>query len=99
MTYRVVIDPMAIRDIQQAIDYYDEQQPGLGEKFENTLNNHLLILETNPYFRVRYSNIHCLPLRKFPYMLHFTINKENKLVNIMAVFHQSRKPGNLKSRP
>jgi hypothetical protein len=29
MAFTTVLDPRAINDIQQAIDYYDEQQPGL----------------------------------------------------------------------
>jgi hypothetical protein len=29
MAFTTVLDPRAIKDIQQAIDYYDEQQPGL----------------------------------------------------------------------
>jgi len=44
MAYRIVIDPRAIRDIQNAIDYYEEQQLGIGERFETVLNKHLLIL-------------------------------------------------------
>lgn len=29
--FTLVIDPRALRDIQEGIDYYDEQQAGLGE--------------------------------------------------------------------
>ena len=53
MVFTLVIDPRAIRDVQEAIDYYDEQQAGLGEKFEIALNKNLLILEKNPFFRIR----------------------------------------------
>jgi hypothetical protein len=52
--YQVVVEPTAIKDIQQAIDYYDEQQIGLGEKFEESLNAHFVSLETNPFFQIRY---------------------------------------------
>lgn len=34
MTFSTVLDPRAIQDIQQAIDYYEEKQSGLGEQFE-----------------------------------------------------------------
>ncbi|AEL28750.1 hypothetical protein Cycma_5066 [Cyclobacterium marinum DSM 745] len=30
MAYSLVIDPRAIKDIQEAIDYYEEQQAGIG---------------------------------------------------------------------
>jgi hypothetical protein len=48
MAYSLVIDPKAIQDIQQAIDYYDEQQTGLGKRFESALNKRLITLEKNP---------------------------------------------------
>lgn len=55
MGYTTVIDPRAIQDIQQAIDYYEEQQPGLGNQFEDTLNEYLFKLEQNPFYHIRYN--------------------------------------------
>lgn len=98
MVYKVVIDPRAFLDIQKAVDYYDEQQPGLGRKFEKTLNRHLLTLEKNPYFRIRYDQVHCLPIKKFPFMIHFTINKKKLVVAVMAVLHTAKNPDNWKER-
>lgn len=98
MAFSLVIDPKAIEDIQQAIDYYDEQQVGLGERFEATLNKHLLSLRKNPFFSLRYDQVRCLPLKKFPYMLHFTVDEENSLVTIRAVFHTSINPQNWEKR-
>ena len=92
MAYTLFIDPRAIQDVQEAIDYYDEQQAGLGKRFESALNKRLLTLETNPLFRVRYDNVRCLPLEKFPYMVHFTVDQENSQVTVRAVFHTSRDP-------
>jgi hypothetical protein len=60
VAFTVVIDHCAIQDIQKAIDYYDEQQAGLGKTFESAENKHLLTLEKNPFFRIRYDNVHCL---------------------------------------
>jgi hypothetical protein len=34
MRFSLVIEARAIQDIQQAIDYYDSQQEGLGRRFE-----------------------------------------------------------------
>ena len=94
MAFTLVIDPRAILDVQNAIDYYDEQQAGLGERFEATLNKLLLTLEKNPLFRIRYDDVRCLPVNKFPYMVHFTVDEINSLVTVRAVFHSSRDPKN-----
>ena len=45
MSYHVTVSPNAILDIQLAIDYYDDQQLGLGLKFEAYLNEYILGLE------------------------------------------------------
>lgn len=42
MAFSIVIDRRAILDIQEAIDYYDEQQAELGKRFEAALNRNLL---------------------------------------------------------
>ncbi|MBW6497158.1 MAG: type II toxin-antitoxin system RelE/ParE family toxin [Bacteroidales bacterium] len=98
MVFFIEIDPKAIGDIQRAIDYYDEQQVGLGKRFESTLNKHLLTLRENPFFSIRYDQVRCLPLKKFPYMVHFTVDEENSIVTIRAVFHTSLNPQKWENR-
>ncbi len=44
MKFNVVIEPRALRDIQDAINYYDEQQVGLGEKFKRAFDKHISYL-------------------------------------------------------
>jgi hypothetical protein len=92
MVYALIIDPRALNDIQDAIHYYDEKKAGLGKRFESALNKHLEILESNPFFRVRYGEVRCLPLINFPFMIHFTVNEKQKVVTIRAVFHTSLEP-------
>jgi hypothetical protein len=41
MIYKVVIDPRAILDIQDAIDYYESKQNGLGEYFYQVVEEHI----------------------------------------------------------
>ncbi len=98
MAFTLVIDPRAIRDIQEAIDYYDEQQAGLGKRFEAVLNKHLLTLAKTPLFHIRYDDVRCLPVKKFPYMVHFTVDETQQVVTVRAVFHTSRDPKNWKKR-
>lgn len=92
MAYEVIILPIAITDVQNAVDFYDEQSLGLGEKFEAELNEFLISLETFPFFQNRYGQVRCLPLKKFPFMAHFTVNEEAPQVVIHAVFHTSLHP-------
>jgi toxin ParE1/3/4 len=92
MRFKIELDPLAIKDLQTAIDYYEEQQRGLGSKFETTVDKHFAALSKNPFFQIRYDAIHCMPIRKFPYMVHFSIDEVSKLVRIIAVLHTSLDP-------
>ncbi len=89
MLFTILIDPRALKDIQEAINYFDNQQVGLGARFEHELNEYLLVIKKNPFFRVRYDNVRCLPLKKFPFMIHFEVDEVTKKVVIRAVFHTS----------
>ena len=98
MNYSIVLDKRALNDIQQAIDYYDNESAGLGTKFENLLNQHFDKLKTNPFFQTRYDNVRCLPFKKFPYMIHYTLNESDKLIIVRAVFSTYRDPKIWKER-
>jgi toxin ParE1/3/4 len=98
MKFVIRIESEALQDIQSAIDWYEFQQEGLGKKFYATLENTFEMLKTNPFYQNRYSNIRCLPLHKFPFMVHFSIDEANDVVIIRAVFNTSLDPGKWKGR-
>lgn len=69
MNYKVVIEPRALIDIQDAVDYYDSKSEGLGIRFYNTLESHIRILAKTPFFQLRYKEYHAFPVRKFPFII------------------------------
>ena len=92
MKFILELDPRAIKDIQEAIDYYDEQLISLGEKFETYLNKYIKSLSKNPFFQIRYDNIRCLLLKKNPFMIHYTVDENIKAVYIHAIINTSKDP-------
>ncbi len=98
MGFRVLIEPLALKDIRRAIDYYENEQAGLGDKLKNELDTYLEILGKTPHFRKRYDKVHCLPLKKFPFIIHYTINEAKKIVIVRAVFHTSLNPERWEAR-
>ena len=54
MIYKVVIEPRAILDIQEAIDYYDSKQNGLGAYFYQVVEAHIETLSESPFFQIRF---------------------------------------------
>lgn len=98
MAFKIKIEPEASLDIQEAIDWYNKQQKGLGKKFHTDLLKHIDSLIKNPHFEIRYETVHCLPVKKFPFMVHFTIDVSKQIVAVRAVFHTSLNPTNWKKR-
>ena len=98
MGFEVVIEPAALKDIQEAVNYYDLQAPGLGYKFEEELDHCFEVLENTQFFQIRYDETRCLPLKRFPYMIHYSVDEKNQTVIVRAVFNTSRNPKIWKSR-
>lgn len=96
--FTIVLDQRAIEDIQESISYYENQQTDLGKRFEKHIDEHLSLLAENPFFQIRYDSVRCLPLATFSHMIHYTIEEENRLVVVHAVFHTARDPKKWKKR-
>ena len=92
MEYKVVILKRANLEIEETYLYYEDIQDGLGEKFINDYENHLNTLYNIPYFKQRYNVIRMLPLKKFPYSIHFSVDEINKTVSVHAVILDYRNP-------
>jgi hypothetical protein len=90
--FKVFFQNAALVQLQSSIDHYNQQQAGLGKRFANAVKKSTKQLEDNPFFQLRYDSVRCLPLPKFPYMLHFIVNEDLKTVRIYGVLHTSLNP-------
>jgi toxin ParE1/3/4 len=92
-TFNVIFSPVAIDDAEQAVDYYEKKQTGLGKRFAAQLLLTLNTIKRNPFFAsIRYDDIRCAGIKKFPYLVHYHINEEELLVTIIAVYSTYREP-------
>ena len=98
MAFTIKIEPEAKQDIQNGITWYNQQKSGLGSKFHSSIKAHLVTLRTTPFHQIRYDHVHCLPLKKFPYMIHYTVDEENQKVIVHGVFNTARNPKIWKTR-
>ena len=93
MPYNILVSPGAKQDIQQAFNYYESITPELGERFTNSVDERLQSLSITPRMAaIRYENIRCTLLKKFPYLIHYSVDDAAQAVIILRVFHTSRKP-------
>ncbi|MGE8340682.1 MAG: type II toxin-antitoxin system RelE/ParE family toxin [Flavobacterium sp.] len=92
MIFEVVIEPRALVDIQDAIDYYESKQIGLGEYFYQVIDEHLDTISRNPFFEIRYKDYRGLPTKKFPFIIFYFLDEEIKKVFVLSVFNTSLNP-------
>lgn len=92
MEFKIKIEPLAKYDIQNEINYYNSKQIGLGKKFHGQVKEYFKALKQNPFYEIRYNDVRCLPLKKFPAMIHYTLNEQAKTVVVRAVINTSKDP-------
>jgi len=90
------VNPQAKIDIQDQIHFYNDKQKGLGKRFYNDVKSTFKTIRKNPFFQIRYKDVRCLPLKKFPAMVHYTVDE--KQITVRAVFHTSQDPQKWKKR-
>lgn len=94
MAFKVRVLLQAQREIDEAIAYYSEISASIPAKFIEDIATAYDNLSTNPFYQKRYLNYRGLPLKRFPFILFFTLNEKQKLVKIVSCFHTSKNPVN-----
>ncbi len=91
--YSIVILPIALNDIREAKDWYNEQQKGLGIRFMKAARATVKRVAHYPYhYAVRYSQTRMAQLSVFPYLVHYYIDETRSSVVVIAVLSASRNP-------
>ena len=78
-------------DVSSAKQWYAEQQEGLDTRFSIAVKEALLNVLKMPFiYAVRYKNVRIAHPKKFPYNIHFYIDKTNETVVISGIVHNKR---------
>ena len=97
--YKSIILPFAKEDIREAALWYNKQSKGLGNRFLDEVREKVRYIKQNPKAcSVRYDNVRTTVLMVFPFMIHYTIDENNRTVIISAILHTSRDPELRKKR-
>jgi len=90
--YTIIADPRVKDDLKDAKEYLNSKRKEYGTKFLKEYEQTLRSLQQNPFFQVRYKDIHCLPLKEFKYMIHFKVDDTEKTVHLFAVLSTHLNP-------
>ena len=85
------LDP-ARDEFLAAVEFYEDQQPGLGERFIQRVGNALETLRTTPRVGTPFGrSTRRIVLHHFPFNVIYAL--DDSTVLIVAIAHQHRKPG------
>ena len=88
---RVELHPKADEEFAAQVEYYDKQQPGLGQRFYREVLGNLEWIVQNaelPRLRKSYRRVN---LKVFPFYVVYVV--EGDLAQAVAIAHGKRKPG------
>jgi plasmid stabilization system protein ParE len=94
--------PLTFRDdaraeFDEAHDWYEDQEPGLGDRFSEHVQEVLDRIAANPELhQVVHKDIRRGIVRDFPYTVYYRVLLDE--IRVIAVFHGSRNPGIWQSR-
>jgi len=93
MPYTILITPAATEDIAVAVEYYNAVAADLGYRFADMVAEYVdRIAELPTASAVRYKNVRCKPMKRFPFLITFTIDEATHSVNILRVFNTYQEP-------
>ncbi|MBO9616796.1 MAG: type II toxin-antitoxin system RelE/ParE family toxin [Dyadobacter sp.] len=91
--YKLKFTPEAVEDITEAAAYYEDQKQGLGKRFRSFVKGKLVLIKESPLiYELRYGDVRFAPVDFFPYSVHFTVDKSERIIQIHAVLCQYRNP-------
>jgi toxin ParE1/3/4 len=92
VNWDVVVRPEAEAEIAEAGDWYEQQRPGLHDKFVSAVDAAFSALRTNPFqYQVVAERLRRAPLHGFPYGLLYFVSDQQE-VTVVSCVHLRRDP-------
>lgn len=93
MNYKIIVSPIASKNIEDAVEYYiKEATKKVALDFLKDYRKTYKALQTNPFYQFHDNNYRFLPFDKFPYIAFFIVDEPSKTIFLNAVFHTSQNP-------
>ena len=100
MIYTISFHPIALNEYKAASIWYEQQQEGLGLRFEKAIDNKIKQVLHNPLaFTKNKRSYRQASTRTFPFVIVFKINSRKHQVYISAIYHTSRHPRSKYRKP
>jgi plasmid stabilization system protein ParE len=93
MKFKLIISDEAKADIEHSYLYYKTKvSKKVADQFFKDFKSTLGTISKNPYFKIWFEDFHGKLLKKYPFLIFYTIDKNVKVIVISRVFHTSENP-------
>lgn len=93
MAFKIIISNEAQFDLEQSYLFYKERaNKKVADNFFNDFKRSINVISKSPFFKIWIDDFHVKPLRKYPFLLFYTINESEKIIVIIRIFHTSQSP-------
>ncbi|MBK6820501.1 MAG: type II toxin-antitoxin system RelE/ParE family toxin [Bacteroidetes bacterium] len=87
MSFDVVLHTTAFTDIDDAVSYYFQISPQLALDVYAEIFDSIDVIADSPYFQFRYKDYRAFPLKRFPYLILYTLNEKEMKIHVYAIFN------------
>jgi mRNA-degrading endonuclease RelE of RelBE toxin-antitoxin system len=94
--FNVILNNSLSDDIQEAVNYYKSKNKDLGTRFYNKVKAKLKTLKKDALlYQIKYNNIRCLSVDKFPYLIHYNLDQNTNTVFVFALICTYKNPDDI----
>ncbi|MEM9833878.1 MAG: type II toxin-antitoxin system RelE/ParE family toxin [Bacteroidota bacterium] len=99
MAYQIKVTQLAEDELDEAMEWYEEEKSGLGVAFLNHFFNRVAYLTESPYlYQEVYKTYRRVLMKKYPYAIYYQIDEQKQEVVVLAIWHTSKNLERLKNR-
>lgn len=91
MPDRLRFHPRVVKDLKQAISWYEKISPALADQFRAGVNQRFDdIADRRHFFALAFADVRFAKLRRYPYLVLF--QEQGEVASILGVFHSASDP-------
>ena len=99
MGYKIKLLPIVHTDLRNAKKWYQEKSEKLAQEFKVEVNKEIDYIGEYPeHYQQKYKNLQQSLITRFPYVIFYLVEEEQKQIVVFGILHTSRNPEIVKKR-
>lgn len=91
--FSILLHPEAEKEYLESVRWYENALIGLGKEFVDEIENMFDRIGKNSFlFPVKKLKLREAVVKKFPFVIVFSIDTGKQTINVLSVYHTSRNP-------